>query len=172
MQTNCKRSRARFVGLAGAVAAGLALNVGAVQAQATTETINERLRFNNQSFAIPAGAPGAGQMVTLNGGLHVLLHLTVSESGNCLVKGHVNPQGLSVTFAGQTYRAVGAGNLTVHSRKEGNLTRFHLVTNLGLKSNGGPGERLKLNLKGDAPASCRAIHNLGVEAVEFLRGQQ
>lgn len=164
---------ARAIGLVGVVAAGAALAPETVRAQAETATINERLRFNNREFLVPANSPHyPGQTVTLNGGLHVLLHLTQSNSGNCLVKGHVNPQGLTVMLAGQTYRAVGAANLTVQSHKDGDVTRYHLVANLGLKSGRGPGERLKVNMKGDAPASCRAIHNLGVETVELLRGDQ
>jgi len=156
--------------LVGLVAGGLAVSSAAVQAQATTATINERLRFDNQEFKIPAGVPRAGQTFTLDGGLHLLLHLTVSSSGNCMVKGHANPQGLRVTFAGETYRAVGAANFTAHSQKEGNETRFHAVVNLALKSKGARDARLKINFKADVVPSCKTIHNLAVTAVEFFRG--
>jgi hypothetical protein len=167
-----KRAGLRVLALFGLIGLGVALSGAPAQAQARTATINERLRFDDRSFLIPPGAPGAGQTITLNGGLHVLLHLTVSSSGNCLVKGHANPQGLRVTLAGVTYRAVGAGNFTAHSQKEGDLTRFHAVANLGLKSERGRGERLKVNFKGEVAPSCSAIHNLAVEAVELLRGKE
>jgi hypothetical protein len=167
-----KRVGTRLLALVAPVAIGAVFSAAPAQAQATTATINERLRFDNRSFIIPPGAPRAGETITLDGGLHVLLHLTVSSSGNCLVKGHANPQGLRVTLAGLTYRAVGAANLTAHSQKEGDMTRLHAVANLGLKSERGRGERLKVNFKGDVAPSCRAIHNLAVEAVELLRGEE
>jgi hypothetical protein len=170
MPQNRAWNSGKRLALVGLVAGGLALNASAMQAQATTETINERLRFDNQSFTIPAGVPGAGQTFRVNGGLHILLHLTVSSSENCLVKGHANPQGLSVTFAGATYRAVGAANFTAHSQKEGDATRFHAVANVGLKSKDAPDRRLKINFKADVAPSCRAIHNLALEAVELLEG--
>jgi hypothetical protein len=170
MRQNRMRMGMRTLAVVGLVAGGVALTAPAAQAQAETATINERLRFDNQTFTIPAGVPRAGQTFTLNGGLHLLLHLTVSSSQNCLVKGHANPQGLSVTFAGTTYRAVGAANFTAHSRKEGNVTRFHAVVNLGLRAQKGPPERLKINFKADVAPSCRTIHNLAVEAVELLQG--
>jgi hypothetical protein len=167
-----KRVGTSVLALVAPVVLGAVLSAAPAQAQATTATINERLRFDNRSFIIPPGAPRAGETITLDGGLHLLLHLTVSSSGNCLVKGHANPQGLRVTLAGLTYRAVGAANLTAHSQKEGNMTRLHAVANLGLKSERGRGERLKVNFKGDVAPSCRAIHNLAVEAVELLRGEE
>src|SRR3712207_6199718 len=134
MRDSRKGIRTKGLALAALVATGAFLNATPAQAQAETATINERLRFSGQSFTIPAASPfHPGEAVVLNGGLHVLLHLTVSSSGNCLVKGHANPQGLRVTLAGVTYRVVGAGNFTAHSRKEGDVTRFHAVTNFGLK---------------------------------------
>ncbi len=171
-----KMMRTKVLALVGLVAIGAALNAAATQAQATTETINERLRFNNARFVIPTNEnippEFAGKPVFLSGGLHVLLHLTESSSGNCLVKGHANPQGLRLTFLGVTSRVVGAGNFTAHSQKEGDATRFHGVANFGLKSERGPGQRLKINFKGDVAPNCRAIHNLAVEAVEVLREGQ
>jgi len=160
----------KTLALVGLVAGSVALNAPAALAQAETETINERLRFDNQRFIIPPGVPSAGQPITLNGGLHLLVHLTVSSSGNCLVKAHANSQGLSATFAGTTYRVVGALNVTAHSRKEGELTRLHIVTNAGVRAEKGRPARLKINFKADVAPSCRAIHNLAVEAVEFLEG--
>ncbi|MFN2567954.1 MAG: hypothetical protein ABR499_23450 [Gemmatimonadaceae bacterium] len=173
MAESRKRVRTKLVATVALVATTATLNAAPAQAQAETATINERLRFNGQTVMIPATSPvRPGEAVALNGGLHVLLHLTVSSSGNCLVKGHANPQGLRLTVGGVTYRVVGAGNFTAHSQKEGDETRFHAVANFGLKSERGPGERAKVNFKGDVAPSCRTVHNLGIAAVEILREAQ
>lgn len=140
-------------------------------AQATTQTSNQRLSFNNQSVVVP----GEGTF-TVNGGAHVLLHSTLDAAGGCHVTGHVNPQGLSVKGPdGTTYRAAGAANFTLQSTSGASGTRFHGVANVNLIGKGQtPDRRFHFNVRTApemAPGTCDArriaqlvIDELGITA--------
>jgi hypothetical protein len=140
----------------GLVAATVALSAAAAGAQATTNTSNQRLRFENQAVVVP----GQGTF-TVNGGLHVLLHSTLDASGGCHITGHANPQGLSVKSpTGTMYRAAGAANFTLQSTSGQSGTRFHGVLNLNLIGKGKePDLKLHINVKTEpdmAPGTCDA----------------
>ena len=166
-----KRTRSNRVGLLGVALAASVLATTSMSAQATTQTSNERLRFNNQAVAVP----GEGTF-TVSGGVHVLLHSTLDASGGCHVTGHANPQGLSVKGPdGTTYRAAGATTFTLQSTSGQSGTRFHGVLNLNLIGKGQtPDRRFHFNVKTEpamAPATCDArriaqlvIDELGITA--------
>lgn len=84
---------------------------------ATTATSSTRDPFTITVF-IPCAANGAGENVTLNGRLHMLLHTTVTNNGIVHVKGHFQPQGLGGVgdVTGDRYRGVGVTQdmTTVH----------------------------------------------------------
>jgi hypothetical protein len=86
--------------LAGASAAG---------AQATTVTTNEFVPVTLFAF-VPCANGGAGELVTLEGTLHVLTHVTIDDQGGLHVKQHFQPQGVSGTglTTGDTYHGTGA----------------------------------------------------------------
>ncbi len=75
---------------------------------ATNVIINEQVPFNTVFFVSCANG-GAGEAVVLSGTLHVLIHETVSSSGNFHLKLHFQPQGVSGTglATGDSYRATG-----------------------------------------------------------------
>jgi hypothetical protein len=154
-----------------AATAGLMLAPNLSDAQATTHTSNQRVRFNNQ----PVVVPGEGTF-TVSGGVHVLLHSTLDASGGCHVTGHANPQGLSVKGPdGTTYRAAGAANFTLQSTSGESGPRFHGVLNLNLIGKGQtPDKRFHFNVKTEpamAPSTCDArriaqlvVDQLGITA--------
>ena len=151
--------------MVGAVAAAVVLAASSLDAQARTETSNQKLRFDNQAVAVP----GRGTFI-VSGGVHVLLHSTLDASGGCHVKGHANPQGLSVRApTGETYRAAGAANFTLQSTSGESGTRFHGVLNLNLIGKGkAPDAKFHFNVKTEpamAPGSCdaRKIAQLVIE---------
>jgi hypothetical protein len=142
--------------MVGVLAAGLVLAASPLDAQARTQTSNQKLRFDNQ----PVVVPGRGTF-TVSGGVHVLLHSTLDASGGCHVKGHANPQGLSVNApTGETYRAAGAANFTLQSTSGESGTRFHGVLNLNLIGKGkAPDAKFHFNVKTEpamAPGTCDA----------------
>jgi hypothetical protein len=171
MGHHSKRTRSNRMGSLGVALAGLVLATSSMRAQATTQTSNERLRFNNQAVVVP----GEGTF-TVSGGVHVLLHSTLDASGGCHVTGHANPQGLSVKGPdGTTYRAAGATTFTLQSTSGESGTRFHGVLNLNLIGKGQtPDRRFHFNVKTEpamAPATCDArriaqlvIDELGITA--------
>jgi hypothetical protein len=87
------------VALAGAAAAG---------AEATTVTTNEQIPVVVVAF-VPCANGGAGELVVLEGTLHVLTHVTIDDQGGLHVKQHFQPQGISGTglTTGDTYYGTG-----------------------------------------------------------------
>ena len=166
-----QRVRSRVLTLVGVVTAGAVIMAAPLNAQATTQTSNQRLRFSNQ----PVVVPGQGTFI-VNGGLHVLLHSTLDASGGCHVTGHANPQGLTVKSpTGAAFHAVGAANFTLQSTSGESGTRFHGILNLNLIGKGkAPDTKLHLNVKTEpamAPGACDArkiaqlvIDELGITA--------
>jgi hypothetical protein len=151
-----KRTWSKLMTAGGLVMVGMATASAPLDAQATTQTSNHRLRFSNQAVIVPNQGP-----FTVNGGVHVLLHSTLDASGGCHVTGHANPQGLSVSGpGGATYRAAGAANFTLQATSGESGTRFHGVLNLNLIGKGqSPDAKLHFNVKTEpatAPTTCDA----------------
>jgi hypothetical protein len=155
MSKTRKRMPSKVVALTGLVLAGMVSLSTPLGAQAKTETSNQRLRFDNAPVIVGA------ETFRVTGGVHVLLHSTLDASGGCHVKGHANPQGLSVKAPnGETYRAAGAANFTLQSTSGASGTRFHGVLNLNLIGKGqAPDMKLHMNVKTEpemAPSTCDA----------------
>ena len=84
--------------------------VGAMSAaaQATTTTTNEQVPISVIQF-VPCANDGAGELVVLEGTLHILSHVTIDDQGGLHVKQHFQPQGVSGTglTTGDKYRGTG-----------------------------------------------------------------
>ena len=96
------RRVAVLVGLVAATAL-----VGAPVAQPEVIT-NESIPFTDFTVFIPCANSGAGEVVILNGDLHVLVALTINGN-NFSGKDHFQPQGLSGfgTVSGDKYQGTG-----------------------------------------------------------------
>jgi hypothetical protein len=90
-----------------AVAAALA-GAAAAGAEATTVTTNEQIPIVLLAF-VPCANDGAGELVLLEGTLHVLTHVTIDDQGGLHVKQHFQPQGISGVglTTGDKYQATG-----------------------------------------------------------------
>lgn len=75
---------------------------------AVTETSNTSVPTDLVVFVDCANG-GAGEMVQLSGDLHILTHLTISETGNVTARSLYQPQGISGTgtVTGAKYQATG-----------------------------------------------------------------
>lgn len=75
---------------------------------ATAFTSNQNFPIALTAF-IPCANGGAGEEVTLTGNLHVLFHVTISNSGNVTFKSHFQPQGITGAGAvtGAKYQGTG-----------------------------------------------------------------
>ena len=75
---------------------------------ALTETSSTSVPMNLAVF-VPCANDGAGETVELSGDLHILTHLTTSETGNVTVRTLFQPQGISGTgtVTGAKYQATG-----------------------------------------------------------------
>jgi hypothetical protein len=85
---------------------------------------------------VPCAAGGAGEYVQLGGSLHVLSHLTISNSGNFAFKQQFQPQGARGTglTTGDTYHGTGATLEVDHSGQVGST--FTFVNNFRMISTG------------------------------------
>ena len=152
------RKRVRVASLIGLAVAGMVASAAPAHGQAQTTTSNQKIDFEpNTAVVTPRGT------FFVNGGVHVLLHATKDAAGGCHVKGHANPQGLSVTgptMNGPTYRAAGAANFTLQSTSGQSGTFFIGVLNLNLIGKGKqPDLKLHMRVKTDpgmAPGACDA----------------
>jgi hypothetical protein len=77
-------------------------------ASATNVILNDQVPFNRTVFVSCANG-GTGELVVISGTLHVLIHETISSSGNDHFKVHFQPQGISGVglTTGDQYRATG-----------------------------------------------------------------
>jgi hypothetical protein len=79
-----------------------------VSAQAVTETTSLSIPLDQVAF-VPCANGGAGEFVQLSGELHVLFHVSISDSGQLTIKEHFQPQGATGVglTTGDTYQATG-----------------------------------------------------------------
>jgi hypothetical protein len=101
-----------------AISAALALGVQAAQSEVV---VNESIPIAITVF-VPCADGGAGELVALEGDLHVLL--TITENDNHLsIKAHSQPQGISGTglTTGDSYQGTG-------------VTQDHFTTGLGAEA--------------------------------------
>jgi hypothetical protein len=75
---------------------------------ALTLTDNQVVPISLTQF-IPCANGGAGEDVTLTGNLHILLHITIANSGNVILKEHFQPQGITGlgSVSGDKYQGTG-----------------------------------------------------------------
>jgi hypothetical protein len=121
-------------------ATALAVLAVAAPAGASVE-VNESLPFNDFVVSIPCANGGAGDTVTLNGRLHLLLTFTINKNH---VSGtdHFQPQDLHGTDTeGHAYRGVGvtrdsfAGSFPVNGQfTETDVNNFYIVGTAGAPS--------------------------------------
>ena len=110
--SNLMRSAKPVVSMLIALAMALSLismiGTTPVLAKASTFTVNVKIPINLVVF-VPCAAGGAGELVDLNGLLHVLFHVTIDDSGGFHSKFHFQPQGVSGTglTTGDKYQATG-----------------------------------------------------------------
>ncbi len=85
-------------------------------AAASTENLSVPFTF---SEFVPCANGGAGEMVNLSGDLHILIHQTVSASGNIVTKFQGNPQGISGIgeITGDKYQATGVTSEIAHGQE-------------------------------------------------------
>jgi hypothetical protein len=79
-------------------------------APANAEVVtNEKIDFTGFTVFVPCANGGAGELVTFEGPLHVLITVTLDNRGGFHAKSHFQPQGLSGTGAdtGDKYQATG-----------------------------------------------------------------
>jgi hypothetical protein len=92
--------------------------VGLAPAQAVGTSFTASTRFPvNIGVFVPCASGGAGEFVTLSGGLHDLSHVTFDGSGGLTVKSLDNPQGISGVgeTTGTTYHGTGQTQQTFHA---------------------------------------------------------
>lgn len=114
-----------------------------VSASAINTTINLQVPFN-QTVLVPCANGGAGELVDISGTLHILLHITISNSGRITVKEHFQPQGVSGIgqTTGDTYRATGVTQQTTTlDDNDGAPFEFTFVNNFRIIGQG-PGNNL------------------------------
>jgi hypothetical protein len=111
---------------------GFALLAAAAPASAAAQ-VNESIPFNDFKVFIPCANGGAGDTVTLNGRLHILITFTANENR---VSGtdHFQPQGLHGSdTGGHAYRGVGitrdhfAGSLVNGQFTTTSVNNFYIV---------------------------------------------
>lgn len=89
-------------------AATKAAIAGGPSLAAVAQTVNEVVPTNIATF-VPCANGGAGEVVELSGNLHVLEHITISQSGRVTVRSLFQPQGIAGvgTTTGTKYQATG-----------------------------------------------------------------
>ena len=138
-------TRISRVALTFGLVTGAFIGANELGAQARTTTTNRQLRIENVALTVP----GTGSF-RVDGGVHVLFHVTRDAAGGFHVKLHANSQGLSAqsTSGGSDYRVNGAANATVNigAAKDAASTGT-AVLNFGLIGQGkAPNLRLHVNL--------------------------
>lgn len=81
--------------------------------QATVTMTNVSIPIDLVVF-VPCADNGMGEFVDLSGDLHILIHVTISNSGRVTVKQHTQPQGISGIgqSTGDRYRGTGVTQST------------------------------------------------------------
>lgn len=90
--------------------------LGVSTTSATTTTTNLQIPITLFVF-VPCANGGAGEVIQVQGDLHLLSHTTISNSGNFHVKLHFQPMGISGVglSTGDKYQATGVTQLAFNS---------------------------------------------------------
>lgn len=89
----------------------LVLTASLALAQASTSTTNSRVPVVDEVVFNPCN----GELVTLNGSIHTVSHLTIDSNSGVHLEIHTNYQGLTgVGQNGQTYHGSGTNHTSLH----------------------------------------------------------
>ena len=112
---------------------------------ATTTRTNLRDPFAANVF-VPCANNGVGEIVSLTGTLHILLHVTVDETGGVHVKSHFQPQNLAGVgmTTGDSYRGTGVTQQTDNISGDGLPFEFTFVNNFRVIGQG-PGNNFLIH---------------------------
>jgi hypothetical protein len=79
---------------------------------------NERIDFTGFTVFVPCANGGAGELVTFEGPLHVLIAVTLDKAGGFHLKEHSQPQGLTGVGAdtGDKYQGTGVTQDTFNGK--------------------------------------------------------
>lgn len=99
--------------------------------RASARSVSQRFPIQLEVF-VPCAAGGSGETVVLSGELHDVFHISVSASGNVVVKLHDNPQGVGGVglTTGAKYRGTGVTQETFGLRvgvTDTFVNNFHIV---------------------------------------------
>ena len=123
----------------------LTLSLAAVAfSQALAITTNDFVPFS-QPILVPCANGGAGEIVLVEGILHIQEHITINDN-RATIKTFAGPQGASGVglTTGDTYRAVGNTQETDTIPVIGGATEFTFINNFRLIGSG-PGNNLQVH---------------------------
>lgn len=105
---------------------------GPAFAQATAITTNDFVPFA-QAVLVPCAAGGAGEIVLVEGTLHIQQHITINNN-RATIKSHFQPQGASGTglTTGDKYNSVGVTQEVDTIALTGGATEFTFINNFRL----------------------------------------
>ena len=115
----------------------LALTVaGPAFAQALAITTNDFIPFAQIAF-VPCANGGAGELVLVEGTLHIQQHITINGN-RATIKSHFQPQGAGGTglTTGDTYNAVGVTQEVDTIALTGGATEFTFINNFRIIGQG------------------------------------
>ena len=117
---------------------------GALFAQALVITTSEFIPFDQLAF-VPCANGGAGELVLIEGTLHVLTHVTINGN-EANIKEQFQPQGATGVglTSGDTYQAVGGTKFHDTIPLTGGAQTFTLVNNFRLIGPG-PGNNFQVH---------------------------
>ena len=117
---------------------------GPAFAQALAITTNDFVPFAQIAF-VPCANGGAGELVLIQGTLHIQQHITINNN-RATIKSHFQPQGAGGTglTTGDTYNAVGVTQEVDTLALTGGASEFTFINNFRLIGQG-PGNNLQVH---------------------------
>jgi len=135
--------RSRILGLTLAITLVALTLAGPAFAQALAITTNDFVPFAQVNL-VPCANGGAGELVLVQGTLHIQQHITINNN-RATIKSHFQPQGASGTglTTGDSYNAVGVTQEVDTLALTGGATEFTFINNFRLIGQG-PGNNLQV----------------------------
>ncbi len=121
--------RSRILGLTLAITLVALTLAGPAFAQALAITTNDFVPFAQVNF-VPCANGGAGELVLIQGTLHIQQHITINDN-RATIKSHFQPQGAGGTglTTGDTYNATGVTQEVDTLPLTGGAAEFTFVNN-------------------------------------------
>jgi hypothetical protein len=128
--------RSRILGLTLAITLVALTLAGPAFAQALAITTNDFVPFAQVNL-VPCANGGAGELVLVQGTLHIQQHITINDN-RATIKSHFQPQGASGTglTTGDSYNAVGVTQEVDTLALAGGATEFTFINNFRLIGQG------------------------------------